>query len=102
MRLLRDCALQLRYQVRVGDRMAELLRADCATEHPYRNGSLLVHDPHRGAVCAMRRASGTRLRRWPGAHGPALLYELGGTELHPGCANEEAGVRLRPGTHLRP
>jgi len=82
MRMLRQRTVQLGHQVRVGHGMAELLRADSERECPDRCRSFPLHDPHRGAVRAMRRASGARLRRRPAADRPALLHEFRGTEIH--------------------
>ena len=38
-------------------------------------------DAHRNPVRAMRRPPGPRVRRWPRAHRPALLHELGFVRL---------------------
>ena len=41
-----------------------------------------VHGAHRGALPALRRPSGPRVRRRAEAHGPALLHERRGAEVH--------------------
>src|SRR5712692_4802574 len=81
MRLLRDGAVQLGYQVRLGHRMAELLEADRAPEYRHADRPVALHGTHRGAVCALRCASGACLRRRPAADGATLLHELGGVEV---------------------
>src|SRR5437588_4646993 len=73
---VRGGAVQLGHQVRLGDRLAQLLRAHgrgrsgAAARPQPRDG------PHRGGLRHVRRAPGTRLRRRPGSHGPALLHQL--------------------------
>ena len=76
LRRLRRRAVQLRTQVRLGNRLAELLRArgrsrtsSCATTQPR-------DDADRGPVQALRRPSRPRLRRRPAADRPALLHQL--------------------------
>ena len=43
--------------------------------------SIPVHDPHGGALHQMRRPSGPRVRRRPGADRPALLHQRIGAEV---------------------
>src|SRR5260370_18629440 len=43
----------------------------------------------------MRRASRPRVRRWTAAHGPALLHQLGLSEIRPGLRNKERAGRPR-------
>ena len=63
-------------QVRLRHRLAELLGA--ARGGHVRDGDRrqLVHAPHRGGLRRLRRAPRPRVRRRPGADGPALLHEL--------------------------
>src|SRR5207237_7118628 len=77
----RAAAFFLRGQVRFGHRLAELLAAG-RLQRRRREGRLeLVHDAHRGAVLALRRAPRPRLRRRTAADGTALLHEFSGTEF---------------------
>src|SRR5438270_5548664 len=78
LRLLRAAALLLGDQVRFGHRLAELLAAGRLQRRRREGGLGLVHDAHRGAVLALRRAPRPRLRRRPAADGAALLHEFGG------------------------
>src|SRR5260370_17536825 len=81
MRLLRDSVFPLGDQVRLGHWMAELLEADRAPEYRHADRPVALHGTHRGAVCALRCASGACLRRRPAADGATLLRELGGVEV---------------------
>src|ERR1700728_4150285 len=74
--MLRAAAFQLRREVSLRFRLAELLSAGrsrkCgdAARHEPRNG------PHRSHLQPLRCAPGSRLRRWSQAHGPPFLYQF--------------------------
>ena len=65
-------------QVRVRQRLAQLLRAGGRRGRRAGRGSQPRHGPYRGALPALRRPSRPRLRRRPAADRPALLHELAG------------------------
>ena len=76
LRRLRPGAVQLRHQVRLRHRVAQLLGPgrrrqgrDAARQQP-------VDAAHRGRLCALRRPPGARLRRRPEPDRAALLHQL--------------------------
>src|SRR5579862_1871860 len=81
LRGLRRGALPLHREVRVGDRVAELLGAGAGRGRRDRGGPQLPDAPHRGAVRGVRGPPRPRLRRRPGADGAALLHQLGGADV---------------------
>ena len=76
--LLRAGSVSRGHQVRFGHRMAELLGAGREGRGHGEDGSKLVHVPDRGAVLALRRSPGARVRRRAEADGASLLHEFGG------------------------
>ena len=69
------------HQVRQRHRLAELLRA-ARQRHRHDQRPQLLHGAHRGALPALRRPSGPRVRRRPEADRPALLHERRRAEVH--------------------
>src|SRR6202051_2921340 len=61
--------------------MAELLCRSRPPEHQRTHRHQLWHGAHRGAMCALRCASGPLVSGWSGAHRAALLHELGVARL---------------------
>ena len=76
LRRLRRGALPLGHEVRVGQRLAELLRADDARQRRHGDRHELRDGPHRGDVRDVRRPSRPRLRRRAGTDRAALLHQL--------------------------
>src|SRR5258706_6214055 len=70
--------------------MAQLLRAGREGSGHREDRPQLVHVAHRGAVLALRRAPGARVRRRPAADGASLLHEFCGAR-----PQEEIVPRLR-------
>ena len=62
-------------QVRLGHRLAELLRADGRRRGRDRGRPQLLHAPHRGPLQPLRRPPRPRLRRRPEPDRPALLHQ---------------------------
>src|SRR2546423_15223760 len=94
LRGLRQSTLQQRHEVRFRHRLAQLQQSDQWRERRRGDGSVLVHEPHRGALLGLRRPSGTRFSGRAPAHGAALLHQL--------CV-ADAGARSRAdGTGLAP
>ena len=76
LRGLRPGAVQLRHQVRLRHRLAELLGPDGRRERRDPARQQPLHAPHRGRLRALRRPPGPRLRRRPEPDRPALLHQL--------------------------
>ena len=74
LRGVRAGALLVGHEVRQPDRVAVLLRA-ARQRGGHHVGPELLHGAHRGALPALRRPPGPRLRRRPAAHRAALLHE---------------------------
>ena len=92
LRLLRRGGVRLPDEVRVGDRVAELLEPDLPGKP--RDGDGLSsggRGPGRGHVQHLRCPPRPRLPRRPRPHGPALLHELRGAQVRPD--NREGGPR---------
>src|SRR5216683_4872460 len=102
MRLLRDGAVQLGYQVRLGHWMAELLEANRTPEYRHADRPLTLHGTHRGAVCALRCASWARLRRRPAADGATLLHELGGVAVRADRRGAQVIAASKKESHVEP
>src|SRR4028119_1538131 len=85
LRALRHAPLLLREQVRLGDRLADLLGAGGRGQHRDGGGPhLLLYAPDGGPLRRLRRPPGPRLRGRPAAHGPALLHKLRRPRVRPG------------------
>ena len=76
LRRLRRRAVQLRHQVRLRHRLAELLRARGRRERRDPRGPQPRDGPHRGPVPPLRRPPRPRVRRRPQPDRPALLHQL--------------------------
>src|ERR1019366_5960154 len=81
LRVLRPAPLLLGDEVRLGDRLAELLAAPHAEFRENGGAPELLLRAHGGDVPPLRRPPRSRLRRWAEAHGPALLHERHGNEV---------------------
>src|SRR5207247_599749 len=77
LRRLWDRALPVGREVRVGLRLAELLRAGRLGERRDRGGRELLHAPHRGSLRDLPIPPRPRLPRRPTPDRPALLHQLG-------------------------
>src|SRR5262249_4598335 len=82
LRRLRSAGVLFGDEIRQQNRMAELLST--ATERDrHRNRPPVAVAAHRGALQALWRTSGPRLRGWPTADWSAVLHEWGRLEVHP-------------------
>ena len=77
LRRLRRRAVPVGDQVRLGDGLAELLRACELGGRRDRNRQVVVHDPDRGQLRGLWRPPRPRLRRRSEPDRPALLHQLG-------------------------
>ncbi|CAA9521823.1 MAG: Peptide-methionine (R)-S-oxide reductase MsrB, partial [uncultured Sphingosinicella sp.] len=75
---VRAAALQVRSQVRIRHRLAELHPRLRSRSHPRNPGCQLRHGPHRDTLRPVRQPLGPRLPRRARTDVPALLPELGG------------------------
>jgi hypothetical protein len=82
--LLRHGSLQLGYQVRVRNRLAQLLGAHRQGKRGGEYGLGLRNGAHGGGLPPVRGPHGTRFQRRPAAHGIALLHEFRGHEIFQG------------------
>ena len=80
LRRLRSAPFRQRGEVRVGHRLAELLRAGRQGQGRFRHRRRLRHAANRNPVQPLRRPSRPCLRRWAGSDGSALLRQLGVAE----------------------
>ena len=78
--LLRDGAVQLRDQIRIRHRLAQLL-GPIAKENVANKTDHSFGIAHGSEMHPLRRSSGPRVRRWTEAHRLALLHELRGLEF---------------------
>src|SRR5512134_2608058 len=91
MRRLRGRVVQLGDQVRVGDRLAELLGAHRAGSRGPARGPYPGYGSHRGHVRPVRRPPRARLPRWARPHRRPLLHELDRTGTRSGTGTGVGG-----------
>lgn len=99
LRMLRSAAVFVGRQVRVGHGLAELFPAGGGGASGAAGGPRLRHGAHGGALRAVRRAPGARVRRWTAADGAALLHQFRRAALRAGGAAGQ--VRRAGGAALR-
>src|SRR5688572_7734539 len=83
LRLLRYRAVRLEDEVRLRDRMAELLASDLVPQRGRGRGPAFRHARSGNQLRTLRRAPRPCLQRRPAADRPALLHELGRAPLRP-------------------
>src|SRR3954453_3908321 len=93
-RRVRHGALPVRDEVRIGDRLAELLPPDRRRRGRDRDRSVVVHASDGGAVRRLWRPSRARVRGRATADRAALLHQLGGADPRP--RRWDDGGRLTP------
>src|SRR5437879_10717388 len=81
--------------------MAELLATDFRKGHRHEDGLEAAPSPDRSPLRAMRRASGTRVRRRAAAHGLALLHQFRRAEFCAGLGSLMEATMLRGGFSFR-
>src|SRR5712691_8643148 len=101
---LRRRAVQVRGEVRLALRLAELLPADQGRRGGADRGPLARLGPHRGALRQLRLASGARVRGrgLPGADRSALVHQLGLADAGAGRRRRRIGRELMPGNETAP
>ncbi len=80
LRLLWQPAIRVGGQVRLRDRLAQLLGAGIPGQRRYGSRQQSGDATNRGSLRYLRRSPRPRVRGWTAADGPSLLRQLGGAE----------------------